>query len=71
MDKEDMQIIVFGMLFMSILVFVILIAQIIPMNMNVLVINVGQSLNLETLIISMAIVCFILAIGTVFLSLSE
>ena len=71
MDKEDMQFIVFGMLFMSILVFVILIAQIIPMNMNVLVINVGQSLNLETLIISMGIVCFILAIGTVFLSLSE
>ena len=66
-----MQFIVFGMLFMSILVFVILIAQIIPMNMNVLVINVGQSLNLETLIISMGIVCFILAIITVFLSLSE
>ena len=71
MEIEDLQDIGFMLLLLSILVLLILIAEIMPMNISSLIINSGQSLNIETLIIMSGIVCFILAIGMVFLSLSD
>ena len=71
MEIEDLQAIGFMLLLLSILVLLILIAEIMPMNISSLIINSGQSLNIETLIIMSGIVCFILAIGMVFLSLSD
>lgn len=70
MDNEDMQVIVFAILTLLILLLVVLIAQTIPLNMNSLSFNSNKSFYLDILIIS-GIVCFVLAIITVFLSLSE